>query len=276
LPLRTNHHKHPLNQLEIIAKIFPIVKPPIPLFNQETCMYNNPEVGKISIDAILHLLISQYGNCRWQPRHSPLSVLIQTILSQNTSDVNSRRAFKSLLASFDTWERAADADVNDIAASIRMGGLGEIKAERIKAALGEIKRQRGKLELDFLNRLSLAKARDWLKQLPGVGSKTASCVLLFSLGRPALPVDTHVLRVAKRLGLIEPRTSAEQAHRLLGSLVPAESVYQFHVLMIEHGRKVCQAQRPRCSQCMLGEICPSYEKFAGKTKKITDLPIMLK
>ncbi|UCD54237.1 MAG: endonuclease III, partial [Dehalococcoidia bacterium] len=145
-------------------------------------------------------------------------MLVQTILSQNTSDVNSRRAFNSLLASFDSWESVAAADVNDISTAIKMGGLGDIKAKRIKAALAEIKRKQGKLELDFLNQLPLAKARDWLKQLPGVGSKTASCVLLFSLGRPALPVDTHVLRVTKRLGLIEPKTSAEQAHRLLESL----------------------------------------------------------
>lgn len=222
---------------------------------------------KASIEPVLHLLLGEYGDCQWQPRNSPLAVLVQTILSQNTSDVNSRRAFGSLLASFDSWESAAAADVNDISTAIKMGGLGDIKAKRIKAALGEIKRKQGKLELDFLNQLPLAKARDWLKQLPGVGSKTASCVLLFSLGRPALPVDTHVLRVAKRLGLIEPKTSAEQAHRLLESLVPADSVYQFHLLMIEHGRRVCQAQRPRCSQCVLRGICPSYKKFAEKVER---------
>ena len=239
-------------------------------------MYNNLDVGEINIEPILNLLIGQYGNRHWQPRRSPLSVLVQTILSQNTSDVNSRRAFQSLLASFDTWEGVADADINDIAASIRTGGLGEIKAERIKAALDEIRRKQGRLELDFLSQLPLAKARDWLKRLPGVGSKTACCVLLFSLGIPALPVDTHVLRLAKRLGLIEPRTSAEQAHRLLESLVPAESVYPFHMLMIEHGRRVCQAQRPRCHQCVLQGFCPSYEKFAGKTKQLTGRLIMLK
>ena len=222
---------------------------------------------KASIEPVLHLLLGEYGSCQWQPRNSPLAVLVQTILSQNTSDVNSRRAFNSLLASFDSWESVAAADVNDISTAIKMGGLGDIKAKRIKAALGEIKRKQGKLELDFLNQLPLAKARDWLKQLPGVGSKTASCVLLFSLGRPALPVDTHVLRVAKRLGLIEPKTSAEQAHRLLESLVPADSVYQFHLLMIEHGRRVCQAQRPRCSQCVLRGICPSYKKFAEKVER---------
>jgi endonuclease-3 len=222
---------------------------------------------KANIEPVLHLLLGEYGSCQWQPRNSPLAVLVQTILSQNTSDVNSRRAFNSLLASFDSWESVAAADVNDISIAIKMGGLGDIKAKRIKAALGEIKRKQGRLELDLLNQLPLAEARDWLKQLPGVGSKTASCVLLFSLGRPALPVDTHVLRVAKRLGLIEPKTSAEQAHRLLESLVPADSVYQFHLLLIKHGRRVCQAQRPRCSRCVLQGICPSYKKFAEKVER---------
>jgi len=229
-------------------------------------VYNNLDVGEINIEPILNLLIGQYGNRHWQPRRSSLSVLVQTILSQNTSDVNSRRAFQSLLASFNTWEGVADADINDIAAAIRIGGLGEIKAERIKAALGEIRRKRGKLELDFLSQLSLAKARDWLKRLPGVGSKTACCVLLFSLDMPALPVDTHILRLSKRLELIEHRTSAEQAHRLLESLVPAESVYPFHMLLIKHGRRVCRAQRPHCHQCVLRGLCPSYKRSVEKAK----------
>ncbi len=218
-------------------------------------------MGKVSIEPVLHLLRSEYGSCQWQPQHSPLSVLVQTILSQNTSDVNSRRAFNSLLASFDSWESVAAADANAISASIKMGGLGEIKAKRIKEALGEIKRKQGKLELDFLNQLPLAKARDWLKQLPGVGNKTASCVLLFSSGRPVMPVDTHIFRVAKRLGLISPRVTLEEAHELLEGMVSPGDIYQFHVLMIEHGRKTCRARRPACLRCALNRICPSYEVF---------------
>ncbi len=147
------------------------------------------------------------------------------------------------------------ADVNEIADAIRSGGLGEIKAGRIKQALGEIRQQRGRLELDFLNELPLDEARDWLKQLPGVGTKTASCVFLFSLRRPALPVDTHVYRVAKRLGIIDDRTTVEKAHRRLESLVPPEKVYPFHVLFIEHGRKVCRAPRPHCDGCVLSSLC---------------------
>ena len=191
---------------------------------------------------------------------SPLNVLVQTILSQNTSDTNSRRAFKSLLASFPRWEDVASADVYQIANAIKGGGLGEIKAKYIKQALGEIQRKRGRLELDFLNKLPLGEARDWLTQLPGVGTKTANCVFLFSLGRPALPVDTHVYRVAMRLGLIDAKTTVAKAHKRLESLVPADKVYLFHVLMIEHGRKVCKAQRPRCFNCVLNRHCQYFRQ----------------
>jgi len=218
-------------------------------------------MGKENIERVISLLASEYGARDWQPVDDPLSVLVRTILSQNTSDTNSKRAFASLLASFPSLEAVAAAEVDEIAASIRVGGLGEIKAKRIKQTLQEIQRRRGKLELGFLNQLPLPEARDWLKQLPGVGTKTANCVFLFSLGRPALPVDTHVFRVAKRLGLVEAKASVEQAHRLLEGMVPPEDIYQFHVLMIEHGRKVCRAQRPRCHECALRELCPSYEKF---------------
>jgi len=137
------------------------------------------------------------------------------------------------------------ADVNEIADAIRSGGLGEIKAGRIKQALIEIRQQRGRLELDFLN---------------DVGTKTANCVFLFSLRRPALPVDTHVYRVAKRLGIIDARTTVEKAHRLLESLVPPEKVYLFHVLFIEHGRKVCKAPRPRCDGCVLSGLCHYFRQ----------------
>ena len=130
-------------------------------------------MDKVSIGQTLGLLVDQYGTPDWQPNHNPLQVLIQTILSQNTSDANSNRAFKSLLTSFPRWEDIAAAEVNEIAASIRTGGLGEIKAKRIKQALKEIQQKRGRLELDFLNELPLTEARDWLKQLPGVGTKTA-------------------------------------------------------------------------------------------------------
>ena len=206
------------------------------------------------------MLIGEYGERDWQPHDSPLNVLVQTILSQNTSDTNSGRAFRSLKASFPRWENVASADVNQIAGAIRSGGLAEIKAERIKQSLGEIQLQRGRLELEFLNDLPLDEAREWLKRLPGVGTKTANCVFLFSLSRPALPVDTHVFRVARRLGIIYDKTTVEKAHKVLESLVPADEVYAFHVLLIEHGRKVCKAQRPRCEVCVLSGLCQHFRQ----------------
>lgn len=224
------------------------------------------DLNKAHIKSIIDLLTSEYGERRWQPDHNPVATQIQTILSQHTSDVNSARTFRSLLSAFPNWEAIAEADVAEIATSIRGGGLGEVKAKRIKQALNEIRRKQGRIELDFLNQLPLDEARAWLKQLPGVGTKTANCVLLFSLGKPALPVDTHIFRVSKRLGLIDPKASVEQAHRILERLIPDEDVYRFHVLMIEHGRKVCKAMRPRCPECVLEKLCPGYGKFEKKNE----------
>jgi len=216
--------------------------------------------SKMSIRQILDLLKEEYGVPEWQPRYDPISVLVQTILSQNTSDTNSRGAFVSLLSSFGSWENVANADIDTIEHAIRHGGLGRVKAVRINKALKEIERKRGRLELDFLSQINSSEAVDWLERLPGVGVKTASCVLLFSLGMPALPVDTHILRVAKRLGLISSRTSLKPAHQLLGELVSQQDVYQFHILIIEHGRRVCRAQHPLCHHCVLKEICTTYHR----------------
>ena len=219
---------------------------------------------RVDIGRIIKLLSAVYGKRKWRPRQSPIEVLVQTILSQNTSDRNSGQAFEHLRASFGSWEEMANASVGRISHSIKAGGLGMVKARYIKQALEEIRRRQGGFELGFLGKLPVDDARDWLRQLPGVGMKTASCVLLFSLGMPALPVDTHVFRVAKRLGLIDSVVSVEKAHRLLEGLVPSQDVYQFHVLLIEHGRRICKAQRPRCKECALATLCPSYEKFVAQ------------
>ena len=208
------------------------------------------------IAKILRLLQEEYGVRCWQPDQDPVSTLIATVLSQNTSDSNSKRAFGSLMATFGDWESVAAAGVDEIARSIRLGGLAEVKAKRIKRILQEIRAQRGTFDLSFLADLPLPEAKSWLRQLPGVGPKTAGCVLLFSLGRPALPVDTHVFRVARRLGLIDSGISVEKSHEILERLVPPEEIYSFHVHLIEHGRRVCKAQRPRCHLCVLRQVCP--------------------
>jgi endonuclease-3 len=205
------------------------------------------------------LLIEEYGQREWRPRE-PLSVLISAILSQNTSDVNRDQAWRRLKERFPTWESVLAADATDIAEAIRPGGLADIKAPRIQEALRVIKRERGELTLDFLAQMKVDEARRWLTSLHGVGPKTAAIVLLFSLGKPAFPVDTHVHRVSQRLGLIGPRTSREQAHEVLEALLPPEIYYTFHLNLIAHGREVCKSQRPRCETCVLQEHCDYYRE----------------
>jgi endonuclease-3 len=200
-----------------------------------------------------------YGPRPQPPGGDPLDELIGTILSQNTSDINSGRAYSRLRECFPTWRAVLEAPTNEVYAAIRQAGLGAIKAPRIQHTLAEILERRGEISLDFLHALPSAEARAWLLSIPGIGPKTAACVLLFALERPALPVDTHVHRLSRRLGLIGPRISAERAHDLLEAALPPEAVYAFHVNMIRHGRLVCHAQRPACEQCALREVCDYYK-----------------
>jgi endonuclease-3 len=215
---------------------------------------------KDRVAAVHEILLQEYGRHRWRQRPEPVSELVRTILSQNTSDVNSDRAFARLRGRFATWDLLLLADVDDIAEAIEPGGLARIKAPRIKAALRAILEERGEIDLEFLRDMEIEEAEAWLVSLEGVGPKTAACVLLFSLGRPVLPVDTHVLRVSRRLGLIGPRDSAEKAHILLGDALPDAAVYDFHVNMIAHGRQVCHARRPRCEVCALAPLCDYVHK----------------
>jgi endonuclease-3 len=201
-------------------------------------------------------LLAKYGAPEPCERMDPLSELVATILSQHTSDTNSARAFSALMEHFGSFEAVRTASVEEIEAAVRPGGLGWVKAQRIKRVLEEIQASEGRLDLDFLNLMELAEARQFLTRLSGVGPKTAACVLLFACGRPAIPVDTHVHRVSRRLGLIGPRTSAEQAQAELEAIVPTDQAYNFHVNLIRHGRETCKAPRPRCWDCPLDSICP--------------------
>jgi len=211
----------------------------------------------VAIKEVIKLLEQEYSPCQWQSDRDPIDVLIGTILSQNTSDANSGRAFASLKANFDSWEAVASAPAEHIARVIQSGGLHRIKAARIKQVLEQIKKEQGRISLDSLKSKTLTEAENYLIRLPGVGHKTASCVLLFSLGKPSLPVDTHIFRVAKRLGLIASKTSIEKAHNLLQEQIPPSKAYQFHIHMIEHGRRICHARQPHCHKCILRGICPS-------------------
>ena len=201
------------------------------------------------------LLEAEYGRPEFNPDLKPLDEFILTILSQNTSAANYRRAFASLRERFESWDEVRQADAGDIEDAIHCGGLARIKADRIKASLDEIHSRYGKLDLDFLNEMSDEDARAFLMQFDGVGIKTASCVLMFSMGRPVFPVDTHVHRIAMRLGLFGPRVSAEEAHRLLQAMIPDEMVYSMHVNLVTHGRRVCKARNPTCDVCPLLEMC---------------------
>lgn len=210
---------------------------------------------------IIDLLTRQYGPPPRRLRRDPTSELVLTVLSQNTSDVNSGRAFARLQAAFPDWQAAMGADVRRVEEAIKPGGLAPTKAPRIQALLAEVWRRQDSFDLSFLADLPLEEARAWLRSLPGVGPKTAACVLLFSLGRPALPVDTHVYRVAKRLGLVPPKASAEKAHGLLEARLEPDEVYPFHIALVQHGRRTCLAQRPRCPSCALRQGCPSAVRF---------------
>ena len=207
----------------------------------------------------MSLLGEEYGPMEWQPRYDPASELVYTILSQHTSDINSERAFRALMATFGSLEAIAGADVADIEDAIRSGGLAKTKAPRIKAILNEVVRKVGSYDLTFLAEMPLEEAKAWLKELDGVGPKTAAIILCFSLGLPAMPVDTHIYRVAKRLGFFGPKVSAEQAHDILEPMVEPEDVFAFHLYLINHGRQVCKARRPRCDDCVLAWGCPSRE-----------------
>jgi len=209
------------------------------------------------IGDIIKALESVYGPKPFVSRGRPVDVLIETVLSQNTSDVNSHRAFESLLSRFVTLEETALAPVESIEEAISGAGLSRIKSVRIKQILNRLIAENGSLDLSFLANLDVEAARRYLVSFHGVGPKTASCVLLFSLGMPAMPVDTHVHRVSKRLGLVGPRVDAAAAHAELEALVPPEDRYRFHLLLIEHGRQVCHARNPKCAACVLRGICPS-------------------
>jgi endonuclease-3 len=191
-----------------------------------------------------------------------------TVLSQHTSDVNTARAFAGLKERFPRWDEVVCAPPRRVADAIRSGGLADQKAPRIQAILREVERREGALRLDRLRELPDAEVEDYLCSLPGVGPKTAACVLVFSLGRAAFPIDTHVHRVTKRLGWIPENASADKAHVLLKQTVPPDLRYELHVQLITHGRTICTARMPRCSECVLLDVCDAGPRLlaAGEAR----------
>ncbi|MCS7265115.1 MAG: endonuclease III [Armatimonadetes bacterium] len=219
------------------------------------------KVSHNEIREVDNLLVQVYGDKRWQKHAEPIDELVLTVLSQHTNDVNRDRAFKKLKHRFHSWEQVLSAPIRSIASAIKPAGLSNQKAPRIKAALKKISEfNGGKLSLDFLAEMPLEEAMNWLKNLPGVGPKTAGCVLLFSFGKPVFPVDTHIFRISKRLGWIDEKVTEAQANDLLDKLVPNEIKYRLHLNMIAHGRKICKPQKPLCENCVLKHLCRYFQQ----------------
>jgi endonuclease-3 len=206
--------------------------------------------------AILRRLRTAYGEPPPPRRLPPLDELVLTVLSQNTNDTNRDRAYADLRARFPEWDEVADAPLPAIARAIRRGGLGPTKSVRLREILRTLRERGIPLDERAFARMRSTSLWDLLVGLRGVGPKTAACVLLFSLGRPFFPVDTHVHRVARRLGLVPDKADAATAQELLQAAIPARDVYALHMLLIRHGREVCIARRPFCSRCPLSDICP--------------------
>jgi endonuclease III len=216
------------------------------------------------VRTILGRLRKRFGALEPPRAVDPVEELILTVLSQHTSDLNAERAFADLRHAFPGgWAQVESARTTAVADAIRSGGLANSKAPRIQAILHEIHEREGAYDLDALASMSDSDARTYLMTLPGIGPKTAAVVLSFALGRDALPVDTHVHRASRRLGLIPPKASAERADRILHDLVPDGLRTPLHVGLIRLGREICKAPTPRCRACPLSDLCPTAPRYLG-------------
>ena len=204
------------------------------------------------------VLVRKYGKTVSERKLPPIDELVMTILSQHTSDINMLKAYDSLKKRYTSWEQVLESPQSELAEVIRSSGMYNLKANRIQRTLSEINERVGRLDLSLLEDMPLEKAKLWLTSLHGVGPKTAAIVLLFSFGRPTLPVDTHVWRVTKRLGIIGQSVSRERAHELLEQIVPRDCIHSLNNNLVRHGREVCKAQRPQCEICFLSDICDYF------------------
>lgn len=212
--------------------------------------------------SIYRRLLETYGDHPLVPRRKPMHELISTMLSHRTTQKNEEIAFNRMWEQFGSWEAIRDAPAHELAETIATSNFAEAKAPNIKKTLAKIIEERGEPSIDFLADMPTDQAMAWLMELPGVGVKTASLVLLFCFSKPVLPVDTHVHRVSQRLGLIGPRVTPSAAHLLLPILYPEEphTLFNLHINMLLHGQQVCVWGRPRCEECPLTDLC---DWFAG-------------
>ncbi len=200
-----------------------------------------------------------YGEVPFSSK-DPMSMLVDIILSHRTRDEQTVAAYDNLLKHFGSWEAVRDAPTEEVQAVIDNVNWPETKAPRLQALMRRITEERGELNLDFLRDLPVEEGAAWLRQLGGVGPKTAACVLLFSCQKPILPVDVHVHRVSIRLGLIGKKVTADSAHDLLQVLLPndARTIYNFHKALLRHGQRICVFERPRCNKCPITDLCDYY------------------
>ena len=215
------------------------------------------------IPFVLDRLESAYGHESSPPgmyaTGEPMDGLMLTLLSQNTNDRNRDMAYESLRKKFPSWGDVARASVSDIASAIKSAGLGDTKAARMKAILSKAKDDFGVFSLAEMKELEASRVREYLSNLHGIGPKTVACVMVFDLGLPAFPVETHVARISRRLGWVPPKTTPERTQDFLESIVPPQRSGGGHMNMIEHGRRICHARSPKCVECPLNDICPSNE-----------------
>jgi endonuclease-3 len=207
------------------------------------------------IGYIIQNLERAYGVPENRRASDPLDMLIKIILSQATSDTNSDRTFSALKARFPTWDAALRARTSSIAGAIRSGGLANQKAAVIKSLLRQLKDEHGTLDLGFLHDLRAGEARDYLSQFRGIGPKTVACTLLFACRKEVFPLDTHIFRILRRVGLIPQKCTDARAHQIMDSIVPKGKFYSFHVNLIRHGRALCRPREPLCERCPIVEYC---------------------
>jgi endonuclease-3 len=214
-------------------------------------------MSRAALELVHERLRERFGTPRPESRMPPLDEVVFTILSQNTTDTNRDRAWASLWKRFETWEQIAAAPADEVAAAIEIGGLHQVKARRIQELLARIEKERGELSLDHLEHLDQEDAAAELAAFKGIGAKSVNCILLFSLGLPAFPVDTHVHRILRRLGILETG-DLSRANRDIQEHVPDEIAYPLHMNLIRYGREICHARRPKCGTCNLEDLC-TYE-----------------
>ena len=217
-------------------------------------------IRRLKLDQVSHRLLAFFGEPDWHEPLPAVDELVCTILSQNTNDINRDKAFRALKEHYRSWKEVMDADPAELQYVIRVAGLAQQKGPNIQSALTEINEKTADFNLDWLKELSVEAARHWLVNLKGVGPKTAAIVMVFSLGMPAFPVDTHIYRVSGRIGLRPEKLSVEKTHEYLETIGNPADFGHLHLNLISLGRQFCQARKPKCSGCPVVDLCDYPDK----------------